>query len=64
MLLEADTLGALDVHETKPFFDAASNRRYMQGVKKKRRPKFLTAYGKEQFEKLFAERNHFYQQKR
>ncbi|WKZ29809.1 MAG: HD domain-containing protein [Candidatus Dojkabacteria bacterium] len=60
VLMEADTLGGLDVRKVKPTFDAESNRKYMENVKNYRRTKFITEYGKELFKGLYREREEYY----
>lgn len=60
LLMEADTLGGLDTSGTKPFEDPASGIRYLQGVKHARKPRFITKYGKQLFEKLFHDRQKDY----
>jgi hypothetical protein len=60
ILVEADTLGALDVDFIKPFTDKKQGERYMQGVIKKRLPLFITDYGKKQFKILFKKRENYY----
>ncbi len=60
VLLEADTLGALDVKKVTPAFDQMSNKRWMYTVRKKRLPLFITEYSKKKFEELFGEREKFY----
>lgn len=60
VLMEADTLGGLDIEKVKPSFDKASNERYMRGVRKMRYPKFMTDHGKKQFEKLYRSREEYY----
>lgn len=61
ILVEADTLGALDVSMVKPNFDRATNDRYMQSTRERRFPLFVTDYGKQQFEKLCQTREVYYQ---
>lgn len=60
VLMEADTLGGLDVDKVKPSFDKVSNDRYMQGVKAKRFPLFITDYGKREFARLYKAREKYY----
>lgn len=60
VLMEADTLGGLDVDRVKPSFDKKSNDKYMQVVREKRYPLFKTEYGRIQFERLFILRNKYY----
>lgn len=60
VLMEADTLGGLDIEKVKPSFNRASNEKYMRGVKAKRYPLFITDYGKVQFERLYKSREDYY----
>lgn len=60
VLMEADTLGGLDVEKVKPSFDKESNAKYMEGIKNTRYPMFITEYGKHMFNKLFQSRQDFY----
>jgi len=60
ILMEADTLGAIDIEAVKPTFDAPSNEKYMNGVLKKRVAMFMTEYGKREAERLIALRNEYY----
>ena len=60
LVMEADTLGGLDMTYAAPSFDADSNERYMNGVRKMRIPYFITDYGKREVERLFRERMDFY----
>lgn len=60
ILMEADTLGGLDVSKVTPSFDKESNERYMNGVRKIRFPLFITKYGKQKFEELYKAREDFY----
>lgn len=60
LLMEADTLGGLDTSGTKPFEDPTSGIRYLKGVNHARRPRFITKYGKQLFDKLFRERQKDY----
>lgn len=60
ILMEADTLGALDINFVKPTFDSNSNKKYMQGVHVRRLPKFITAFGKKNAKDLIEKRNNFF----
>lgn len=60
ILKEADILGALDTDYVKPTFDQASNEKYMNKVREKHIPRFITDYGKEEVEKLFEKRRTYY----
>jgi hypothetical protein len=59
VLMEADTLGGLDV---TPTFDRSSNERIMNGFRKRRQPLLITDYAKNMFEKVFQNRVDFYAQ--
>lgn len=63
ILMEADTLGGLDVEKAKPTFDKDSNARYMEKVRVTRLPMFITDYGKQMFEKLYQSRVDYYNNK-
>jgi len=60
ILMEADTLGALDVNLVKPTYDKVSNSKYIDGVRKKRIPKFITDYSKIIVNKLIQMRINYY----
>lgn len=60
VLMEADTLGALDVDFVKPTFDFESNDKYMRGVRGKRVPKFITEFSKKNVEGLIQGRMDYY----
>ena len=60
ILMEADTLGALDVSLVKPTFDYQSNLKYIDEVRKNRISKFITNYSKKTVEKLIQARLDFY----
>lgn len=60
VLMEADTLGGLDIEKVKPSFDNISNESYMRGVVEKRYPRFLTNYGKSLFDRLYKSRERYY----
>jgi HD superfamily phosphodiesterase len=62
VLMEADTLGALDVNFIKPTFNTFENTIYLQSVTKNRLPKFITDYSKKQFNILSATRDKYYLQ--
>lgn len=63
VLMEADTLGGLDVSMLKPTFNKISNTKYMKNVKTKRYPLFFTEYGKEKFKKLYKSRKAYYKER-
>ena len=60
ILMEADTLGALDTDRIVPFSDKESSDRYLQGVEKKRKPLFITNYGKSKLQELYKKRLEYY----
>lgn len=60
ILVEADTLGAIDVTKVKPTFNAASNARYMEKARAVRLPLFVTEYSRSEFERLAKERDEYY----
>ena len=60
VLMEADTLGALDVNFVKPTFDFQSNQKYMEEVTKKRLPKFITTFSRKRAEIFLKERTKYY----
>lgn len=64
ILAEADTLGGLDTDKIKPFADKQSSEQYLQGVKRKRVPLFITAYGKLKLQELLQKRERYYDQKK
>ncbi|MDQ3099484.1 MAG: hypothetical protein M3Q44_07100 [bacterium] len=64
ILMEADTLGALDISFVTPTFDAVTNEKYMNTILKERLPLFVTAYGKSQFLNLFEQRKSYFSSKR
>jgi hypothetical protein len=63
VLMEADTLGGLDVSFIKPTFDKDSNERIMNGFCKRRQPLLVTEYSKKMFERVFQGRVDFYANK-
>ncbi|MBU0570065.1 HD domain-containing protein [Patescibacteria group bacterium] len=64
ILMEADTLGGLDTNYIKPTYNAESNRKFIEVVKKQRAPKFITNYGKRELPKLIQMRMDFYEKKK
>lgn len=52
VLMEADTLGALDVRRVTPTFDYESGRRHLEEVRIRRAPRFQTALGKRYLEEV------------
>lgn len=63
VLMEADTLAALDVEKVPPTMKPESNSSYMESVRRRRIPKFISEYGKKEVEKLFKLREKYYQDK-
>lgn len=60
VLMEADTLGALDVNLVKPTFNKRQNKTYLDAVVKYRYPLFITKTGKKEFKRLFIMRTKYY----
>ena len=60
VLVEADTLGGLDINRAEPTFDKESNDKYMKEIKTLRKPLFVTDYGKNKLEELFKLRKEHY----
>lgn len=60
VFMEADTLGGLDINFVKPTFDQESNRKYMNGVLKKRLRLFIINYGKKEAKRLVKLREQYY----
>lgn len=60
ILMEADTLGGLDIEYVKPTFNKESNERYMKGVIEGRLPKFVTEYSKKDAVRLIDARSGYY----
>ena len=52
VLMEADTLGALDVRRVRPTFDYESGLRHLEEVRTRRAPRFQTALGKRYLEEV------------
>ncbi len=63
LLLEADTLGAMDINRTPGSMDYDSNQKYLRDVTEKRMPLFKHAPAKEIGQKLLQQRVNFYQKK-
>ncbi len=59
VLMEADTLGGLDIKLITPFKDKESNIKYIEGVKAKRVPLFITEFGKSKVEELIKKREQY-----
>jgi hypothetical protein len=60
VLLEADTLGMLDVDFAVPTFDHSSNEQFMNEVMNSRVPRFITEYSKNKVKELISRRGEFY----
>jgi hypothetical protein len=60
VLVEADTLGALDTDFVKPDFDFESNKIFINEVEKIRAPLFITEYGKKKVKELINKRLEYY----
>ncbi|MFA5136432.1 MAG: HD domain-containing protein [Patescibacteria group bacterium] len=56
ILMEADTLGALDSDFVKPTYDYDSHKKYIRELKKSRLPLFVTPYSKTQARVLLKKR--------
>ena len=52
ILMEADTLGSIDVRRVKPTFDQEGRKKYLDGLHRRRKPIFKTDLGKELLQKL------------
>ncbi len=52
VLMEADTLGSIDLGRVTPTFDFENGLQYIEGLKRKRLPKFQTELGKQLLDKL------------
>lgn len=59
-LMEADTLGALDVERVKPTFSRKDNESYLEEVINQRLPLFHHKLAKEMFATLLRERKSYY----
>lgn len=62
-LLEADTLGMIDVEKVKPTFDKEDNEKWMKICicRRERISRFINPYSKEKIEKLFKKREEYFQ---
>jgi ribonuclease Z len=60
ILMEADTLAALDVDRVAPNYGFSGNARYMRQTRQKRMSRFVTLYGKAEVERLFTRREDYY----
>jgi putative nucleotidyltransferase with HDIG domain len=52
VFMEADTLGALDTRRVTPTYDYESGLRYLEGVRRRRAPRFATPLGKQYLAEL------------
>jgi putative nucleotidyltransferase with HDIG domain len=52
VFMEADTLGALDIHRVTPTYDYKSGLRYLEGVRRRRAPRFATSLGRQYLAEL------------
>lgn len=52
IMMEADTLGALDITRVTPTYDYPNAMRYMEELQRRRIPKFTTATGKQLLSEL------------
>lgn len=52
ILMEADTLGAIDLDRVTPSFDKEGRIKYAAGLKERRKPKFITKLGIELLDQL------------
>lgn len=59
ILVEADTLGGLDIDQSHSTFDAKSKRGYIQGVIRKRLPLFVNDYSLRRAEELIRQQQSF-----
>ena len=64
VLMEADGLGGLNTEVISTFEDQASEERFMRKTREFRFPRFITDYGKKEFERLFKKRKEFYELKK
>lgn len=64
ILVEADTLGGLDTDRVTPFANKQSSEQYIHGVERKRKPLFITPYGKSKLQELIHKRAAYYDQKK
>ncbi len=60
ILMEADTLGALDVSLVKPTFNRDSNEKWLKVVRRKRLPRFITDHSKKEAKRLIKLRQKYY----
>lgn len=63
VLMEADTLGGMDISFVTPTFNKDSNDKYTKEVKQLRLPLFITEYGLRKFEEFLTKRSNLYDEK-
>jgi hypothetical protein len=56
VLMEADTLGGLDTDFVTPSWTKEQNAKYLEDVRNKRFPKFISPQGKHAFGECFKKR--------
>jgi len=59
LLMEADSLGGLDIEHVTFSFDKESKERFLKNSREKRLPKFITDWGKKEFKRLFLLRQKY-----
>lgn len=64
ILMEADSLGGLNTEVMSTFGDHPSEERFMKRSREFKFPRFITTYGKNEYERLFKKREEFYELKR
>lgn len=60
ILVEADTLGALDFTKVTPTYNQEDSARYLASTDKKRWPLYITDYGKKKYHELYAKYQEYY----
>jgi len=61
VLMEADTLGQLDISRISPTLNEKDNAKFMDKTTNNRISRFITLYGKKKAEELYALREKYYQ---
>lgn len=64
ILMEADSLAGLEPEVMGCFDEKASEERFMRKSREKRLSRFITNYGKKEFERLFQKRKDYYEKLR
>jgi len=59
--MEADVLGGTDISLIRPTFDYDSNKKWLQGIRKVKLPRFINSFSKKEAERLLAEREKYYE---